>query len=108
MSKTGDTCRVETKGIYAVSENVVSREIESEIIIVPLVSGIGSLEDELYTLNESGKAIWKKIDGRRNLKSIAEELATECDAPAGEIEEDVLGLAQELLERGMLVEVRKD
>jgi len=37
--------------VYAVSDDVVAREIEGEIIIVPLVAGIGDLEDELFTLN---------------------------------------------------------
>jgi len=86
---------------------VVAREIEGELIIVPLVSGTGNLEDELYTLNESGKAIWKKLDGTRNLKTVAEELALEFEASPGEVEEDVMGLTRELLERGMLVEIQK-
>jgi len=107
MVKKKDTIQPEETGCYAVSPDVISREIEGELIIIPLVSGMGNLEDELYTLNESGKAIWKMLDGTRNLKTIAEELAAECDAPSGEIEDDVLGLARELLERGMCVEVRK-
>ena len=36
------------------SEDVVAREIEGEFIIVPLAAGIGDMEDELYSLNESG------------------------------------------------------
>jgi hypothetical protein len=40
------------------SDDVVAREIEGEIVIVPLVAGIGDAGDELYTLNENGQAIW--------------------------------------------------
>ena len=40
--------------ICAPSEDVVAREIEGEIVIVPLASGIGDMEDELFTLNETG------------------------------------------------------
>ena len=32
---------------YKPSDNVVAREIEGELIIVPLTAGIGNLEDEL-------------------------------------------------------------
>jgi len=92
---------------YTVSENVVTREIEDEVIIVPLVSGMGNLEDELYSLNETGKAIWKKLDGTRDLKTVIRELALEFEASLGEVEEDVMGLTRELLDRGMLVEVQK-
>ena len=45
--------------IYIPSEDVVARLIEGELIIVPLVAGIGDMDDELFTLNETGRAIGK-------------------------------------------------
>lgn len=87
------------------SEDIVAREIEGEIVIVPLTAGTGDLEDELYTLNETGKAIWNRLDGKKNLKDVAAELAAEFAAPGAEIEQDVVGLAAELLRRRMLVAV---
>lgn len=90
--------------IYAPSEDVVAREIEGELIIVPLAAGIGDLEDELYTLNETGKTIWDRLDGKSNLRAIANNLQDEFEAPASEIETDVLGLVDELLKRRMLIE----
>ena len=89
--------------ICAPSEDVVAREIEDEWIIVPLTTGIGDMEDELYTLNDTGKAIWGKLDGMRSLNQIASELATEYSAPAADLERDVLGLATELARRKMVV-----
>ncbi|TFG60115.1 MAG: PqqD family peptide modification chaperone, partial [Deltaproteobacteria bacterium] len=55
---------------YIPSEDVVAREIEGELIIVPLAAGIGDLEDELYTLNETGKALWARLDGKSTLTEI--------------------------------------
>lgn len=89
--------------ICAPSEDVVAREIEGELLIVPLASGIGDAEDELYTLNETGKAIWGKLDGASTLAQIASELVDEYNAPATDIERDVLGLAGELTRRKILV-----
>ena len=37
--------------VYTLSQDVVAREIEGELIIVPLISGIGDIDDALYTLN---------------------------------------------------------
>ncbi len=91
--------------VCAPSEGVVAREIEGEIIIVPLVSGIGNADDELFTLNETGKAIWQLLDGKRTLQDVSRELSAEFESPAGEIERDVLGLVEELLKRRMLVEI---
>jgi hypothetical protein len=93
---------------YLPSEDIVVREIEGELIIVPLVSGIGDMEDELFTLNETGRAIWKKMDGRKTLGDIVGDLSSEYEASPGEIERDVIGLAGELLKRGIIVAVRKD
>lgn len=90
---------------YIPSDNIVAREIEGELVIVPLVSGIGDMEDELFTLNETGRAIWKYFDGKNNLSNIVNELTKEYDANKEEIEKDVLGLTEELLRRGMIAEI---
>jgi len=99
MTKTIDLGRT-----YGPSEDVVVREIEGEIVIVPLASGIGDLEDELFTLNETGRAIWSRLDGRRPLDAVVRELSAEYDAPEDVLREDVVGLLQELLDRRMIVE----
>jgi len=90
---------------YVPSEDIVAREIEGELIIVPLVAGIGNMEDELFTLNEAGRAIWDKLDGQKRLEEVVKELSIEFEASEGEIEKDVMGLAQELLKRRIIVEV---
>jgi hypothetical protein len=95
---------ITTDSILIPSDDIVAREIEGELIIVPLVSGIGDLEDELFTLNDTGKAIWRKLDGQLRLGEIIKSLVQDYDAPEKEIEKDVLGLVEELLKRRMLVE----
>jgi len=94
--------QVTLKTICIPSEDVVAREIEGDMIIVPLVAGIGDTDDELYTLNETGKAIWKKLDGVKSLGQIATELEKEFSAPADEIQKDVLGFATEMVTRRIL------
>ena len=94
---------IDLNRVYMPSEDVVARVIEDEIIIVPLVSGIGDMEDEIYTLNGTGRSIWEKLDAKKKLKDIVSELASEFDSPLREIENDVIGFAQELVKRKMLV-----
>ena len=89
---------------YVPSDDVVAREIEGELILVPLVAGIGDMEDAHFTLTETGRAIWCRMDGQRTLKAVAEELRGEFEAPEGEIENDVAGLVGELLKRKILVQ----
>ena len=92
------------KSKFIPSENIVAREIEGELIIVPLVSGIGDLDDELFTLNETGKAIWKLLDGRNSLDDVIAKITLEYDGLEETISQDVIGLVEELTNRGILVE----
>ena len=97
---------IDLNNIYKPSEDVVAREVQGEFIIIPITSGIGDLEDEIFSLNETGRAIWDKLDGKKPLKDIAKELKSEFDAEKGEIEKDVLGITEELLKRKMLVKAK--
>jgi hypothetical protein len=87
------------------SEDVVAREIEGELVIVPLVSGIGNTDEELFTLNETGHAIWRALDGKRTLRDVTRVLAEEYDAQPEDLEIDVIGLVTELAKRRMLAVV---
>lgn len=91
--------------VYTPSEDVVAREIEGEFIIIPIATGVGDMEDELYSLNESGKAIWDKLDGKRTLAEVKAELVEEYEVAEQDIEEDVKSFVQELAKRKIVVVV---
>lgn len=91
--------------VLAISEDVVAREVEGEFLIIPIASGVGDMEDELYSLNDCGKAIWDKLDGVKSLAQVKSDLAEEYDAPPEEIETDVLNFAGELFKRKILVRI---
>lgn len=96
--------KISMDAVYAPSENIVAREIEGEIIIVPLARGIGDAEDDLFSLNETGRAVWKLLDGRRSLAQIVQILGADYTASTATIGKDVAGLMAELLKRRMVVE----
>ena len=91
--------------VYKPSDDLVVREIDGQTIIVPIGTGVGDLEDELYALNDTARAVWAKLDGTRTLGAVVDELAKEYTAPADQIDADVSGLLEELLKRGMVVTV---
>jgi len=91
--------------IYMPSPDIVTREIQGDLIIVPLVRGIGDLEDDLFTLDETGKEIWRSLDKQKNLQQVVRDLIRKYPDNESEIERDVLGFVTELLKRKMLVEV---
>lgn len=96
----------ELKRIYAKSEDVVEREIDGEIIIVPVTSGIGDLEEELFSLNDVGKDIWVRLDGKKDVAKIIEELFEIYEGEKGTITADVLAFLEELKKRNIINEVQ--
>jgi hypothetical protein len=90
--------------IYAHSENVLEKEIEGILLIIPLKGGIQDKESHL-PLTEPGRALWDALDGKRTMREVLSVLAEEFMAGPGEIERDVFFLMVELLNREMLVEV---
>jgi hypothetical protein len=90
--------------VFSHSSDVVSREIDGALIIVPLTAGVGDMEDDLFSMNETGTEIWNMLDGTKTVREVVSVLARQYRAEAGEIEQDVAGIVAELLKRRMLVE----
>lgn len=95
--------KVSLEHIVVPSEDVVIREIEGDTIIVPLVAGIGDADDELYTVNATGQAVLRNLDGERTLGKVAEALSQEFSGHKYEICADILGFSEAMVERGILV-----
>ncbi len=94
--------QVNMDDVYTQSEDVVSREIEGEYILVPITAGIGDMEDEIYSLNPAGRAIWDKLDGEKSLNTIKQELLDEYEATEKDVENDITGFINELYQRRMV------
>ena len=91
--------------VYAPSDDVVVREIEGENLIIPIASGVGDMEDELYSLNESGKVIWDRLDGSKTLEQGAADILNEYADAENEIKNDVVNFVAELVKRNILVKI---
>jgi len=96
---------LELDGCYMPSEDIVAREIEGEIILVPLTTGFSDDPEALFTLNETGKAIWNRLDGKLTIKGIADSLCEDYEQEKADILNDVRRFAEELLSRRMIVKV---
>jgi len=89
--------------VYCLSENLVTKEVQGELFVIPLSAGVADLENKFFKINQTARAIWDKLDGKKTLKEIADELSLEYDAPLELIQKELLEVAADLLERGMLV-----
>ncbi|WP_136805324.1 PqqD family protein [Desulfosediminicola flagellatus] len=97
--------KIDFTDLFIPSKDIVAREIGGELLIVPIVAGIGDLEDDLYTLEDTGKDIWSRLTGKDDLHQIINDLVDEYDASYEEISADVLGLIGELLRRKIITKL---
>ena len=82
----------------------MAREIEGELTIVPPAAGIGDKDDELHSINDTGKEIWRWPDGNADLQAAVSSLCEEYDADPALVRQDVVGPIEELLGRRIVVE----
>jgi hypothetical protein len=79
----------------------VTRRIADETIIVPVVGGVGEL-DTIFTLNEVGSHIWGLLEAPIAVHAIVEEVARTFDAPASDVERDVVEFLEHLATAGLV------
>jgi hypothetical protein len=83
--------------IFKKSENVVFRKIQDEYILVPIVASAADVES-IFNLNETGAAVWERIDGIKKLSDIIEDIKTEYESEGKDIDDDVTAFVNELIE----------
>lgn len=96
---------INIKHTYSRSDKVVAKKIEDDLVIVPLISGIGNLDSELYSLNRTGTAIWEKLDGKSNLESIIHELAGEFDSEFDQMKDGIINLMEDLQKKDLIFNI---
>lgn len=56
----------------------------------------------ILTLNDDSTAIWRKLDGARDVSSIVSELKNDYDCPENELEETVLSFLDSCHKLGLI------
>jgi coenzyme PQQ synthesis protein D (PqqD) len=80
-----------------VSPDVVFRELDGEGVILNLGSGI------YFGLDATGMRMWRLIEQHGRLDAVLTALCEEYDAPREQLEHDLIQLASELSEKGLVV-----
>ncbi len=83
----------------AVRQQVTARQVGPDKVVLNLSSGT------FVTLNEVGAFLWDRIDGRRDLQAILDELLAEYEVDEPTARADVGRIVEELRKEG-LVELR--
>jgi hypothetical protein len=94
--------RISMNTILKKSENVVFRKIQDEYILVPIVASAADVES-IFNLNDTGAAVWEKIDGSKKLSDIITDIKAEYENEGEQIENDVMAFVNEMMEAELIV-----
>ncbi len=64
--------------VYANNSDYVQRDVAGECILVPIRRNLAE-SNSIYVLNETGAALWGRIDGTRSVHAIGDEFVREYD-----------------------------
>ena len=78
------------------SSDVLFQEVGGEAVLLDLAS------ETYFGLNPVGTRIWQLLGDGRALQSVRDTLVAEYDAPPEQIEHDLLTLAAQLRDAGLL------
>jgi hypothetical protein len=86
------------------NQEVVSRKIEGELIIVPIRSGVGDL-NSLYTLNAVGSVLWEFMTEGHTIAEMVQRVCDEFEVTKAQARKDIENFLDSLLEEKLVLSV---
>lgn len=81
--------------IFKKSDQMVTREIEGEIVLLPLYKSSKKLS-YIHTLNETAASAWELIDGKNSLADIKDKLMDKFDIDEAKLSRQLDELIKDL------------
>ena len=92
--------------IYTKHPDYVQRDVAGECILVPIRRTLTEA-NSIYVLNETGAALWKRIDGQRTAQDIVTEFCNEYEVATDQLAKDFTLLLDDLLSIRAVEEVTR-
>ncbi len=92
---------VQVSARFIRNHEVVSRQIEGELVIVPIRRGVGDL-NSLYTLNPVGSALWEFMNEGHTLPEMVSRVCDEFEVTSSQAQSDILEFLDSMLEEKLI------
>ncbi len=90
--------------VFLQNKNVVSRKIAGELFLVPISGNLADME-KMFALTSVGEFIWERMDGRKSLEKIRDEILSEFNVERERADSDIEEFVGELVSAGLVEEV---
>jgi hypothetical protein len=89
--------------VFKKKEDIVSRAIAGEMFLVPLRGTLTDMQ-KIFSLNPVAGFIWEKLDGRKSLRELRDDLLVTFDVKVGDANSDIQEFIANLLKEGLITE----
>jgi hypothetical protein len=89
--------------VFIRNSNVVSRKIAGELFLIPVKGKMADMEN-IFTLTAVAEYIWDRLDGRKSLDDIANNVADRFDVEYEQAESDIREFIMELMGANLITE----
>lgn len=93
---------ISENSVFSKHLELVEREIEGEVLVIPIMAGVGDADANMYSFNEQGADIWKRIDGVRSVGEIADCLCQEYEVTREQALRETSVFLEDLLSRNLI------
>ncbi len=93
------------KKIYKKQEDIVSREIAGETILVPIRGKLVDMQ-RIFSIDTVAEYIWHQMDGENSLDIICEKVLDTFEVGRKEAQNDILSFVNELADTNLISEVK--
>lgn len=90
--------------VYAKHPDYVQRDVAGECILVPVRRSLNA-SNSIYVLNETGAALWRRLDGTSTVREICTSFLNEYDVSPDLLHQDFETLLADLLSIQAIQEV---
>jgi len=90
-----------TNARFIRNHQVVSRQIDGELILVPIRRGVGDL-NSLYTLNSVGVVLWEFMTQGHTVTEMVQRICDEFEVTNAQAFEDIQQFLDSLLEEKLI------
>jgi hypothetical protein len=82
--------------VYTKNPDYVQRDVAGECILVPIRRTLTEA-NSIYVLNDTGAALWNRIDGQRMAQDIMADFCSEYEVATDQLARDFTSLLDDLL-----------
>jgi hypothetical protein len=86
-------------------EDIITRRIAGETLLVPVYSDLANMES-IFMLDAVAAFIWERMDGKKSLKHIRDNVLDAFDVKEERAETDISEFIKKLLDANLIVEAR--